>query len=194
MCEQSETQNTAEERDEITGRTRHQQHCVDAYRERIRDAIEGKPPANIWDKAAARIRYIYQDAFGQGHLIGFAGITDEERAQWRVIAYQTVEWLAEALGDTVMDAKTENFQDDERVLLDMSPAPEKQEPKKPQVLLSRHFLKALEDAGILSHLDMTSSVTIIANAGDIVTIRQDMVGDDRLLDLAQTLGGAVRKQ
>lgn len=197
MCDHPEHRalsETQEERDPITGRNEHQQECVYKYRERIRDAIASTPPANMWNKAAARIRYIYQDAFGQGHLDGFASLTDEERAQWRVIAYEIVDWIAECLGDTVLEAKAENFQDDERVLLDIGPLSTEQKQDDagqwhPQAGRLRHklimgndFIKALAEAGIIGNVQCTESVTVFAKAWEDIVITQKMFGDERLLD------------
>ena len=175
----------------MTGRNKHQQHCVDAYRERIRDAVASTPPTNMWDKTAARIRYVWQDAFGQGHMTGFVGITPEERDQWRAIAYEMVEWFAEALGDTVLDAKVENFQDDERVLLDISPDPGniQPDPQPEQIdgrlnyklIMGNAFIQSLADAGIIGNPKCTESVTVFAKAWEDVVITQKLYGDERML-------------
>lgn len=56
-------------------------------------------------------------------------------------------------------------------------------------LHGRQFIRALIDAGIVP--DETVSVVIEANAKNVVTIYVQQFGDQRLLNVTQTLQGAV---
>ena len=57
------------------------------------------------------------------------------------------------------------------------------------VLLGKHFIRQLIDAGIVP--SETVSVVITANARNVVTIYVEQFGDERLLNVTQTLRGAV---
>lgn len=168
--------------------TDYQQQAKNAYMERIRQAVTSSADyPNFWDRAAAALRYQWQEAAHEGHGRRYASLDEDGKKYWRDTAGGFIEWIAEQLGDTVLTATPEALQDDERNLL---AAVKKPEPKKPQVLLSHTFLKALAEAGIIDNLDMTSDVTIEARHGDYVQIHQGLIGDDRLLSITNALAAA----
>lgn len=158
-------------------------HSVVAYKERIREAICGDSdkPGHVWDKPAAALLYAWNQATGNDGN-GYASLSDHDKKLHRETAFAFADWIAEQLGQTVLDAKREYFQDDERVLLDIGPAPQKTEPKRHKAVSSRAFVQSLADAGIISNPEWTSRVTIVAEGNDYIRITQEILGDERLLD------------
>jgi len=177
--------------------------CIEAYKRRIYGAISGpKEAANYWDKAAAKLRYDYRNASGESTSVGFGAIPEGEKDPWRVAACDFATWIAEQLGETVVDAKPEDFQDDERKLLDikLGLAPQKQDDNqmdgrlRHKMIAANAFLKALAEVGLIGNLNGTTKVTIVAKAWEDVQIVQEICADERLLAASPKLVDAVITQ
>lgn len=173
-------------------------HAVVAYKERIREAICGPEDSpHVWDKPAAALLYAWKKGSGtdgEGST-GYAALSDAEKQYHRNAAFWFADWIAEQLGETVMEAARENFQDDERRFLDVSKRKEMEEgpekpskPELPQVINGFKFLKALEEAGIIANAGWTSSLTItVDNLRDVIKIRHELIADDRLIPATKTI-------
>ena len=167
--------------------------CIEAYKRRIYDAISGpKESANFWDKAAAKLRYDHRKAFGESTPLGYGAIPEGERDSWRDAACDFATWIAEQLGETVVDAKPEDFQDDERKVLDikLGLAPQESEPpKRPKVVTPYALLEAFVDAGIFKKDDFVQRVVIDITWKDVPKMYVEYAADQRMLNVVQTLAG-----
>lgn len=172
--------------------TDYQQQATNAYRERIKQAVWAGEENESWDAAARTLYEAFQTIDSPDQQWVYETLPQNKKKAWRAAAFRMVDFLAHRLGATVLTAPPENFQDDERAILDgtAKSRPEPEKPRsRPRPITGRKFAQHLADIGVIQNLDNTARIVIdIRHDGGIV-IHQEMLGDDRLLDVAMTLEG-----